>query len=169
MEKKAKKPKKAPQKIDKELELRVKEEQERLRQKKESPKAQKKQKDISDKVETKVKKPKEDSIQKQLDYHKFLEAQMQKLEYSAMFSYLGNSVKVNTYEYGAEDERVKIAYKKDETLEWEKVKQFTDEKKMDWIMGLDRNFETSSDREAYKWWKAFNKGWGEYLFQISMT
>ena len=162
-----------PQKINKELEARIKEEQQKLKQKKiesKAPKKQKKDKDISDKVEKiKVKKPKTEDIQKKLDYHRFLEAQMRKLDYAALFSYLGN-LKANGYDYGGmEDERVKIAYKKDETISWERIKFYVDEHKMNKMMVQRRDFENNDERHAYKWWAAFNRGMSFMLFELSYT
>jgi len=162
--------KQAPKKIDKELEARVKEEQERLRQKKAGAKGQKKDKDISEKVEAKkAKKPKLEDVQKKLDYHKFLEMQLRKLDYSALFDYLGNSLKVNKYEYAGEDERIKIAYRKEETLPWERVKFYIDEHKMNSMLQQRRDFENNDERHAYKWWAAFNRNMSFLLFALSYT
>ncbi len=162
---------KEPQKINKELELRIKEEQQKLQKKKEAkaPKSKKpnKEKELSDKVK-KVKKGKEKSLQKQIDYHKFLEMQLRKLDYAALFDYLGN-LKVNKYEYAGEDERVKIAYRKEETLPWERVKFYVDEHKMNNILQQRRDFENNDERHAYKWWAAFNKNMSYLLFALSYT
>jgi len=161
----------------KELEKRVEEEQKRLLQKKEQDKKEPKQKkgkwekELSDKVRIN-KKSKEDgkeNIQNRIDYHRFLEQQARKLDYSAMFNYLGN-LKVSKYDYSdGTPDAVKLAYRKDETISWGEIKEVTDEEKMNQIIGLNRNFEINGKRESYKWWKAFNKGLGEYLYQISMT
>jgi len=169
MKKKKVQKKHIPKKLDKELEARVKEEQQKLKQKKAEAKTPKKQKDkdISDKV--KIKKPKTENIQKKLDYHRFLEAQMKKLDYGAMFSYLQN-LKANGYDYGGmESERVKIAYKKEETISWEKIKFYIDEHKMNRMMMIRRDFENNDERHAYKWWAAFNRGMSFLLTELSYT
>ncbi len=167
-EKKGKKP-------GKELEMRIEEEQQKLQKKKKQvkkpeSKKPKKEKELSDKVKAKKpRKGKEENLQKKIDYHKFLEMQLRKLDYAALFDYLGN-LKVNKYEYsGAGDERVKIAYRKDETLPWERVKFYVDEHKMNQIMMQKRDFENNDERHAYKWWAAFNKGMSELLFDLSYT
>lgn len=159
------------------LEKRVEEEQRKLskiREKKEKSAQQKKkkgkiqQRDITDKL--KAKKPRKEQFQKSIDYQRFLEQQQHKLDYSAMFSYLGGSVKKQEYSYQPEDTKAAEALnRKYETITWEDVKVVTDEDKMNSVMGLQRDFEQNSRREAYKWWKAFNKGLGEYLFEVSMT
>jgi len=171
--------KKVQNKSDKELEKRIEEEQKKLEQlkkskpekkKDEKPGAKKQKKGKDGEISDKVKKKDREGIQKKLDYHRFLEEQQRKLDYSAMFSYLGGNVRKPQYEYGGwEDDRVKIAHKKNETITWEEVKQVTDEEKINQITGLNRNFESNERREGYKWWKAFNKGLGELLYDTSMT
>lgn len=172
-----KKDKKAAKISKKELEIRIEEERQKLEQlkkkaksikKSSKPKKQKKDKDISDKV--KIKKPKTEDLQKKIDYHKFLEAQMTKLDYSTMFNYLGGGIKSVAYSYSEGDSgKMQALQKKYETLTWEEVTEVTQEEKMNHIMGINRNFEVNGKREAYKWWKVFNKGLGELLYQVSMT
>lgn len=176
MPKKEKKKARAGKKPDKkELERRIEEEQKKLLKKKKliekrRKKVEKKEKELSDKVEIKKKsEDKEESVHKEIDYQRFLEQQQIKLDYAAMFSYLGN-LKKPEYTYGGgAPEIIKIIYKKNETITWEEIKQVTDEEKMNMMMGLNRNFEINERREGYQWWKAFNKGLGEFLYQISMT
>lgn len=165
--------KKKPIISKKELEIRIEEERKLLEKKRkkakeDKPKKQKKDKDISDKIG--VKNPKAEDLQKKIDYHKFLEAQMAKLDYSAMFSYLGGGVKTVAYSYSEGDSgQMKALQKKYETITWEEVNEVTNEEKMNQLMGINRNFEVSEKREDYKWWKVFNKGLGELLYQVSMT
>lgn len=172
--------KRISKKTGKELERRIEEERKRILErerkkkgdaKEAKPKKQKKDKDISDKVKTKArKKIKGEDLQKKIDYHKFLEMQLRKLDYAAMFSYLGGGIKTPTYDYtNGESEITKAIHKKYETVTWEEVKQVTNEEKMNQLMGLNRNFEVNETREGYGWWKAFNKGLGELLYQVSMT
>jgi hypothetical protein len=162
-------------KNNKELEMRIEEEQQKLQKKKKQvkqpeSKKPKKEKELSDKVKAKKpKKGKEESLQKEIDYHRFLEMQLRKLDYAALFGYLGN-LKLNKYEYSdAMDERVKVAYKKDETLPWERVKFYIDEHKMNNILNQKRDFENNDERHAYKWWAAFNRGMSQLLFDLSYT
>ena len=176
LQKKGKKRKKTSYKPGKALEIRVAEEEKKLEElKKKQPKSKKqkkqeKDKELSDKVKAKKKAnlPKE-GIKPDIDYQRFLAEQQQKLDYAAMFSYLGN-LKLQTYEYGAwDDSSVKALFKKNETISYEEIMEVTEDTKMNLLMNLDRNFEVSGKREAYKWWKAFNKGFGEYLIEVSLT
>jgi hypothetical protein len=138
-------------------------------QKGKTRKKQKSGKELSDKFGSKAC-PKKGSygIQERRAYHRFLEQQQRKLDYAAMFSYLGGGVK--GYEYSMGDSGiVDVVYRKDETLRWETVKFYIDEQKMNSMMGIDRSWQTSDDREAYKWWRAFNMLMAFYLFEVSMT
>ncbi len=162
----------------KKLEKRVEEEQRKLlklqknRKTARPIKLKKPQKDISDKlkVKSKIKETKKENFQKNLDYHRFLEQQQQKLDYASMFSYFGNGVKKREYAYSGEDSSMLEALnRKYETLNWGEIKIVTDEDKVNSMMGLVRDFEQNDRRDAYRWWKAFNKGLGEYLFEVSMT
>jgi len=163
----------------KKLEKRVEEEQRKLLKLQKNRKTtakpvklKKPQKDISDKlkIKSKIKETKKENFQKNLDYHQFLEEQQQKLDYAAMFSYLGNGVKKREYAYCGEDSSILEALnRKYEALTWGEVKIVTDEDKINSMMGLVRDFEQNDRRDAYRWWKAFNKGLGEYLFEVSMT
>ena len=164
------------EKQKKELEKRIEEERKRLdaackrkfRKKNAGKKEKDKDKDLSDRVNS-AKKPKE-GLQKRMDYHRFLEAQMAKLDYSSMFSYLGSGINSVSYSYSEGDSsQINALQKKYETIGWHDINNVTNEEKMNHLMGLNRNFEASEKREAYKWWKAFNKGLGELLYQVSMT
>ena len=180
------KPANKSQPKSRELEKRVEEEQRKLaelkkRQENEKKngkkqpqkgKAQKKQKgdkDISDKVNAKAGSKKAGyGMQNSLDYHRFLEGQQRKLDYAALFSYLGGGVK--GYEYcSGEHDIAKIIQKKEETIPWETVKFYIDEHKMNKIIELERSWQTNDEREAYKWWKAFHNLMSYMLFDLSMT
>jgi hypothetical protein len=173
-------PKKARKKKNKELERRVVEEEKKLLEEQKNKKLKlqkrlkqpkpKKEKELSDKVDVKKKsKEKEESVHKKIDYQRFLEQQQRKLDYSAMFSYLGN-LKKPEYEYsGGMPDIVKMVYKKEETLSWEEIKEFTEEWKMDEISNFNRSFETSDQRTAYRWWKYLNLGVAQFLYEVSLT
>jgi hypothetical protein len=170
--KQAKREKKLKSLSKKELEKMIEEEQKKLLKKKNAVKKKKKipkKEELSDKVETKKKKDKDEGVHKKLDYQRFLENQLVKLDYSAMFSYLGN-LKKPRYDYGGgAPEIVKIVYKKEETLSWEEIKDFTEEWKMDEMTNFNRSFETSERRTAYKWWKYLNPGVAHFLYEVSLT
>ena len=175
MPKKVKKREKKDRKIGSALEKRVAEEERKLAKLKKQPKQKKqkkpeKDKELSDKVKLKKKdQPKKEDILRKIDYNRFLAEQQQKLDYAAMFSYLGN-LKSQTYDYASwDDSAVTAVFKKNETISYEEIVEVTDDTKMNMMMNIDRNFEVSGKREAYKWWNAFNKGFGEYLIQISLT
>lgn len=173
MKKKELKNKKQAKKQDKkELEKRIEDEQKKLLKKKpevkKQKKIQKKENELSDKIGAK-KKDKEESIHKKIDYQRFLEQQFAKLNYSAMFSYLGK-LKTSTYEYsGGMPDIVKMVYKKEETLSWEEIKEFTEEWKMDQVNNFNRSFEVSERRTAYKWWKYMNLGIAQFLYEVTFT
>ncbi|MBN2112267.1 hypothetical protein JW707_04160 [Candidatus Woesearchaeota archaeon] len=164
--------KQARRQADRELEKRVEEEQKKLLKKnpnsEKQKKAEKKDKELSDKVEPKKKEGKEESVHKKMDYQRFLEQQMVKLDYAAMFGYLGN-LKKRVYEYSASENNVKTVYKKEETLARERILFYIDESKMDQIMGITRSWALSEEREAYKWWRVFNTNMAYLLFDLSMT
>jgi hypothetical protein len=171
MVKKGKKEKKKEEhpKIDKELEQRIKEEQERLKQKKDSPKKQKKEKELSDKIKpVKQKKWKKEVPAKDIDYQRFFGEQQAKLDYSTLFSYLGN-LKVVKYEYSTSDGGVQVGYKNDETMSFERVLVYIQDQKMSKIIGTNNDWQDSDEKTAYKWWAAFNRGMAQVLYELSLT
>jgi len=107
-------------------------------------------------------------IQKKIDYHRFLEQQMVKLDYSAMFSYLG-SLKPSSYEYSSKDMMKSIIYRKEETLSREEIREFTEDWKMQQIMNFSRAWESSDKRTMYHWWKYLNPGAATVMYELSLT
>jgi len=167
--------KKESKKISKkELERMIEEERHKLLNKKKKTINPKKKiklpdKDISDKIKIKSK-SKSENLQEKMDYHHFLQSQMEKLDYSSMFSYMGAGVNAVSYSYSEGDSTQMTALqRKYETMEWQEVKNVTNEEKMNQLMGFNRNYEMNDRRDSYKWWKVFNKGLGELLYQLSMT
>ncbi len=103
------------------------------------------------------------------EYMQFLEGYVKKLDYSSLFSYLGET-KSAVYKYeAAEQETSKIAFRKEETISWDEIKQFTEEWKMDQIQNNNRSYESTEKRTAYKWWKLANPGVATVLYEISLT
>lgn len=167
---------KKTEKEKKELEKKIEEEQKKLCEKKNKDKKKEKKpekkkkddKDLSEKVN--VKKDGKDDLHKKIDYHKFLEHQLHKLDYSNLFSYLNDSVKKPEYEYSiGESDSIRLTYRKEETIAWQDIQEVTDETKMEGLMGVNRSFVMNEKKEAYKWWKVFNKALGEFLYDVSMT
>ena len=172
-QKKAKKKPNLAKKLDKkELEKMIEEEQKKLLKKKKvvkkKKKAEKKGKELSDKVKVK-KRADGENIHKKIDYHRFLEQQQIKIDYLALFNYLGN-LKKPEYEYTRGIHGiVNIVYKKEETISWEEIKEFTEEWKMDQMSNFNRSFEVSDKRTAYKWWKYLNIGIAQFLYEVTFT
>ncbi len=102
----------------------------------------------------------------------FLKQQSRMLDYSKLFSYLGNrkdNVQVyDAYSVGAMKDIIQD-YSEAETISVEAVDRIIEDKVMEDIFGFDNSRATVEEKEAFKHYKIFNKALIELKYSMAFS